>query len=53
MLLESPENQRQESLGLETLDLLAPEKIFIFYDNGKAGNKAAQEIASRRDRKVS
>ena len=32
---------------IETLDLLAPEKIFIFYDNDKAGNKAAQEIASR------
>ena len=32
---------------IEQLDQIAPEKIYIFYDNDKAGNKAAQEIASR------
>jgi replicative DNA helicase len=32
---------------IEAIDQIAPEKIFIFYDNDKVGNKAAQEIASR------
>ena len=43
----SPGSQRQKSYMDRKLDQIAPEKIYIFYDNDKAGNKAAQEIASR------
>jgi hypothetical protein len=32
---------------IETLDKIAPKKIYILYDNDKVGKKAAQEIASR------
>ena len=37
----------KKATWIEQLDQIAPEKIYIFYDNDKAGNKAAQEIASR------
>jgi twinkle protein len=32
---------------IETLDKIAPQKIYILYDNDKVGKKAAQEMASR------
>jgi hypothetical protein len=32
---------------IETLDRIAPERIYILYDSDKVGQKAAQEIASR------
>ena len=32
---------------IEKLDRIAPEKIYILYDNDSVGQKAAQEIASR------
>jgi replicative DNA helicase len=37
----------KKAAWIEQLDQIAPEKIYIFYDNDKTGNKAAQEIASR------
>lgn len=37
----------KKAAWIETLDQIAPEKIFIFYDEDKTGKKAAQEIASR------
>jgi replicative DNA helicase len=38
----------KKAAWIETIDNLASlEKIYIFYDNDKVGNKAAQEIASR------
>lgn len=32
---------------IEALDRIAPEKVFILYDNDKVGMKAAQQLASR------
>jgi replicative DNA helicase len=32
---------------IETLDRIAPEKIYLCYDGDKVGNKAAQEMASK------
>lgn len=32
---------------IEQLDEIKPEKIYVFYDEDKAGKKAAQELASR------
>jgi replicative DNA helicase len=37
----------KKAAWIETLDKIEPNKIFILYDNDKAGKKAAQEIASR------
>jgi hypothetical protein len=37
----------KKSLWIETLDKVAPKKIYILYDNDKAGKKGAQELASR------
>lgn len=37
----------KKAAWIETLDRIAPDKIFILYDADKAGNKGAQEIASR------
>jgi hypothetical protein len=37
----------KKAAWIEALDQIAPERIYIFYDHDKAGNKAAQEIASR------
>src|ERR1700690_867443 len=37
----------KKAAWIEALDRIAPEKIYILYDNDKVGTKAAQEIASR------
>src|SRR5271170_6728605 len=37
----------KKATWIEALDRVAPEKIYILYDNDKAGKKGAQEIASR------
>ena len=37
----------KKSLWIETLDKVAPKKIYILYDNDKAGKKGSQELASR------
>ena len=37
----------KKAAWIEALDRIAPEKIFILYDNDKSGSKGAQEIASR------
>jgi replicative DNA helicase len=37
----------KKAAWIETLDRIAPDKIYILYDNDKAGKKGAQEIASR------
>jgi replicative DNA helicase/5S rRNA maturation endonuclease (ribonuclease M5) len=37
----------KKAAWIETLDRIAPEKIFILYDSDRAGQKGAQEIASR------
>lgn len=37
----------KKATWIENLDKIAPKKIYILYDNDKAGKKGAQEIASR------
>jgi len=37
----------KKALWIEHLDKIAPKKIYILYDNDKAGKKGAQELASR------
>lgn len=37
----------KKAAWIETLDKIAPKRIYILYDNDKVGKKAAQEIASR------
>lgn len=37
----------KKSAWIETLDKVAPEKIFILYDKDKAGTKGSQELASK------
>jgi hypothetical protein len=37
----------KKAAWIETLDQVAPEKIYILYDNDKVGTKAAQVLASR------
>ena len=37
----------KKAAWIETLDRVAPHKIYILFDNDKAGNKGAQELASR------
>lgn len=37
----------KKAAWIDTLDKIAPKKIYILYDNDKVGKKAAQEIASR------
>jgi hypothetical protein len=37
----------KKAAWIETLDKVAPEKIYILYDSDRAGQKGAQEIASR------
>lgn len=37
----------KKSAWIETLDKVAPEKIYILYDNDRAGVKGAQDLASK------
>lgn len=37
----------KKATWIEALDRVAPSKIYVFYDNDKAGNKGAQDLASR------
>lgn len=37
----------KKAAWIEVLDKIAPDKIYILYDNDRAGQKGAQEIASR------
>lgn len=37
----------KKAAWIEKLDQVAPEKIYILYDNDKAGQKGAQELATR------
>lgn len=37
----------KKAAWIEALDRIAPHKIYILYDNDKAGSKGAQELASR------
>src|SRR5579885_1509248 len=37
----------KKAAWIETLDQISPETIYILYDNDKAGQKGAQELASR------
>lgn len=42
-----PGANTQKAVWIEQLDKVAPEKIYILYDNDKVGTKAAQTLASR------
>jgi replicative DNA helicase len=42
-----PGANTKKAVWIEALDRIAPEKIFIMYDNDKVGQRAAQEMASR------
>jgi hypothetical protein len=42
-----PGASMKKATWIEALDKVAPEKIYILYDNDKAGMKGAQELASR------
>lgn len=42
-----PGANTQKAVWIEQLDRVAPEKIYVLYDNDKVGTKAAQTLASR------
>ena len=42
-----PGSDTKKATWIDALDKIQPKKIYILYDNDKAGKKASQEIASR------